>query len=43
MCKVEFFQKEWEEKEYQMLLDDIGQFIQDEPTLETQFNFIKDQ
>ena len=26
-----------------MLLDDIGQFIQDEPTLETQFNFIKDQ
>ena len=26
-----------------MLLDDIGQFIQDEHTLESQFNFIKDQ
>ncbi len=31
--KIDFFRQEWEEKEYKMLLGDILQFIEDEPSL----------
>jgi hypothetical protein len=41
--KIDFFRQQWEEKEYKMLLDDILQFLEDEPALEGQFNYFKDQ
>lgn len=41
--KIEFFREKWESKEFKMLLDDILQFLEDEPSLEPQMNSFRDQ
>lgn len=41
--KVDFFRQQWEAEEYKMLLDDILQFLEDEPSLEGQSNYLRDQ
>lgn len=41
--KVAYFKGQWEDKEYEMLLDDIKLYIEEEGGLEGQFNYFKDQ